>query len=173
MGALAGILPAAYAPEQREHRLHDVFDVRAERGRLKNLAKRDVRQGLQAPKLDLLGERFLWRQVWGVKPGIAQLLQLFIRWPAKPGLLAVAPQREVAPGIGYSDTIQGGDESAPAALVRRVLTGPPRDHRTPVHRLEVHGQTKRLKQRAGYLRPRAVDGTIAGGQQHDRFTAIT
>ena len=54
-----GLLPSAHAPEQRVHRFHDVFDVRAERGRLKNLAKRDVGQSFQAPKLDLLGEHFL------------------------------------------------------------------------------------------------------------------
>ena len=58
-GAARPPVPPAHAPEQREHRFHDILDVRAERGRLKHLAEREVGQRVQTAKLDLLGERFL------------------------------------------------------------------------------------------------------------------
>src|SRR5262245_61483053 len=152
---------------------HDSVDAVGAIGeRRRPLAERNVDHLFDRARLQVAGD--LLALLVGLRKtvGVAQLLDLGIARPAEQSLVAGRTDPGMQDRMRAADAARGGHEDVPAALRRRLLLGPTRDHRAPVHRLGVDvdaGLPHGLDQ---HLRCRCDGGMVGCGQNRDRLALI-
>src|SRR5439155_25909038 len=96
-------------------------DVAPRGERIHIFAERRMRADLEGARLDLLGEHLFLRLFGRARELVAQLLELIVRRPAEPGLLAERADRRIGDRVPDVRRDPGGAEHVPAALGGRVL----------------------------------------------------
>ena len=112
-----------YIPHEDDRRWYHAFEIIAIGRGDDKLASGDVRNADECLLLNLGGELLLRSKVGSIEPLGAHRLDLFIAWPAKPCLFAIAPQRQIDGGIHHVRTNQPCEKDTPAIFVDRVFDG--------------------------------------------------
>src|SRR5260221_13010090 len=125
-------------PELEQERVGAADQGVAPGDRGEELAGIGVGEEFVVALLNRLGDLLLLVERAGGEELRAQLLDRLVARPAEPVLpVAGGDERKAGDRAGHRVAALPGGEDVPAALRRRVLLGPPRRQRAPIHRLEI------------------------------------